>query len=248
MASAYTNGTALVRKLASIFRLSDEETLAVAALPMQLAEIAAEQDIVREGDRPSRCCLLLSGMAYLYKITGAGRRQILAFQLAGDVPDLQSLHLRTMDSSLATLTACRVGFIRHEDVVRVCRQFPRVADALWRTTLIDAAIFREWIANVGQREAMGRLCHILCEIFVRSQAVGLTDGDSCPLPITQQKLGEATGMSTVHVNRTLQQVRETGLIRLRTGMLTIQDWAGLQAAGDFDSGYLHLHDPLSGVA
>ena len=208
----------LVRRLDSIFKLNEPERAAVAALPIHIVELEAGQDIVREGEQPSRSCLLLSGLACIYKITGDGRRQIMAFQIPGDVPDLQSLHLRTLDNSIGTLTTCRLGFIRHDHLRDLCQQFPRITEAFWRTTLIDAAIFREWIANIGQREAPARLSLLLlCETLVRMEAMGLASGLTCAFPINQRRLGEAIGMSTVHVNRTLQQLRGLGLIRLQSG-------------------------------
>jgi CRP-like cAMP-binding protein len=232
----------LMRKLLSVFTLSDEEGEAIRRLPLQLADIKADQDIVREGDSPSRCCILIEGFASIHKVTGEGRRQIMAFQIAGDVPDLQSLHLTYLDSSIGTLSRCKVGFVRHEALRELCRTYPRIGDALWRTTLIDASIFREWIANVGQRPAYARLAHVLCETYARMKAMGLAEGDSCDFLITQQELAEATGMSSVHVNRTIQDLREAKLIRLTTSRLTILDWDALVAAGDFSAEYLHLKD------
>jgi CRP-like cAMP-binding protein len=118
---------------------------------------------------------------------------------------------------------------------------PRIGDIFWRDTLIDAAIFREWIANVGRREAYGRIAHLLCEVFVRLRAVGLTNGQAYQLPITQAELGDATGLSTVHVNRTLQELRGNGLITTpRGGHVIIEDWDGLREAGEFDPTYLHI--------
>jgi len=126
-------------------------------MPMQVETIRADQDIVREGDRPTRSCLLLDGCAATYKVTHTGKRQIVAFHIAGDIPDLQSLQLEVMDISLGAMTPCKVGFIRHEAINDVCEQHFRLARALWRQTLIDAAIFREWVVNVGRREALNAL-------------------------------------------------------------------------------------------
>jgi CRP-like cAMP-binding protein len=237
------HGRALVRKLESIAELGDAERDALAALPLQVASLRPDQDIVREGDRPSRSCLILEGVSCTYKVTGEGKRQILAFQLAGDVPDLQSVHLQTLDSSLGTITASKVGFIQHETLRDVCERFPRIAAALWRATLIDAAIFREWMTNIGRRQAYARMAHLLCEMVVRMRAVGLAQDHSCDLPMTQNELGDATGISTVHVNRTLQELRGDGLISLKGTLLTVQDWDGLKQAGDFDPTYLHLRNP-----
>jgi CRP-like cAMP-binding protein len=242
MPQASLNGSSevLARKLASIAPLGYEERAALLALPMQIVEIRADQDILRAGDRPSRCCLMLEGFASINKITGEGKRQIMAFQIAGDVSDLQSVHLRTLDSNITSMTPCRVAFIRHEAVRELSRRFPQLMEAFWRATLIDAAIFREWIVNIGQREAAGRIAHVLCETFLRLRAVGLVESQECQFPVTQQRLAEATGMTTVHVNRTLQFLRSNRLIELKNGTFKVLDWEGLQETGDFDPEYLHF--------
>src|SRR3954454_19566650 len=138
----------LIRKLESIFTLADDERQALQNLPMQVVAIKADQDLVREGDRPSRSCLILSGFACTYKMTVGGKRQIVSFNLPGDIPDLQSLHLTVLDNSIATISPCSVGFIQHEDLRAICERYPRLTAAFWRETLIDASIFREWVLNV----------------------------------------------------------------------------------------------------
>src|SRR5919107_2856631 len=230
----------LILKLDSIFPLMDDERQALANRPMQVVVIKEGQDIVRAGDQPSRSCLLLSGFACVYKITGAGKRQIVGFSIAGDMPDLQSLHLDILDNSVSTLTQCRVGFITHETLRDLCNRYPRITSAFWRETLIDAAIFREWVTNVGQREAYGRMAHVFCELMVRLRAVGLAEDHSCDLPITQAEFADAIGTSNVHVNRVLQQMRADGLIELSGDRLYVPDWEALKRVGDFDPIYLHL--------
>jgi len=230
----------LIRKLESIFTLTDDERKALQNLPMQVVVIKEGQDIVRAGDQPSRSCLLLSGFACVYKLTGDGKRQIVGFSIPGDVPDLQSLHLDVLDNSLSTLTPCRVGFITHEALRDICMRYPRITSAFWRETLIDAAIFREWVINVGQREAYSRIAHVFCELIVRLRAVGLVEDHACHLPITQAEFADAIGVSTVHVNRVLQEMRANGIIELKGDRLTIPDWETLKRAGDFDPTYLHL--------
>ena len=233
----------IITKLESILTLSEGERAAILRLPMQLMSLRADQDIVREGDRPSRCCALLEGFTCTYKVTHAGKRQIMAFHIAGDIPDLQSLHLPTLDNSVQTLTPCRVGFIQHEDLHGLCHAQPRLAGAFWRETLVDAAIFREWMLNIGRREAYGRLAHLLCELVTRMRAVGLVQDYTCELPMTQGELGDALGVSNVHVNRTLQDLRGAGLITLKGGSLVVFDWEGLKQAGEFNPAYLHLERP-----
>jgi len=182
---------------------------------------------VWEGDRPSRSFVLLEGFGCTYKLTG-------------DMPDLQSLHLKVLDNSLGTITPCQVGFIQHETLLDLCHRQPRIAAALWRETLIDASIFREWILNVGRREARSRMAHVLCELIVRLRAVGLAQDHRCKLPITQVEMADALGLSAVHVNRVLQELRGDGLIRLDGGTLTVLDWESLRQVADFDPAYLHL--------
>jgi CRP-like cAMP-binding protein len=230
----------LVRKLESNSGLTDDEKQAVLGLPITVKELGADQDVVREGDRPSQSCLVLQGFLFLYKMLPDGGRQILSFHVPGDIPDLQSLHLRVMDHGLATATQSSVGFIPHDALRAICYAHPMLADKFWRDTLIDAAVFREWIVNVGSREAASRIAHILCEVFLKLQAVGLTSGNSFAFPITQSEIGDATGLSTVHVNRSIQKLRSDNLILLEKGRCTIWDWEGLKGVAAFDPTYLHF--------
>jgi CRP-like cAMP-binding protein len=230
----------LVRKLETVLSLSDDERRAILALPIDQRLIEAHQEIVREGDHPSRSFAVLEGVACAFKLTGEGKRQILAFHIAGDIPDLQSLHLETLDISVGTISACRLGFIQHADLRDLCERHTRIAAALWRETLVYASLFREWITNVGQREGLSRAAHLMCEFVVRMRVMGLARDYSCEIPMTQADLGDALGLSAVHVNRVLQELRRLGLIKLGSGNLTILDWEGLKEVGDFDPGYLHL--------
>ncbi|WP_201837757.1 Crp/Fnr family transcriptional regulator [Microvirga zambiensis] len=232
----------LVRKLESILSLTDDERQALLDLPMQMALIKEGQDIVREGDRPSRSFAVLSGFTCTYKMTGDGRRQIVKFCIAGDTPDIQSLHLTVLDFSITTLTPCSIGFITHEALWNLCMRHPRLTAAFWRETLVEGAIFREWVLNVGRREAYPRMAHLLCEMLVRLRVVGLADDRGCGLPITQVEFADALGVSTVHVNRVLQEMRADGLIELKGDRLNIPDWERLRQAGDFDPLYLHLRN------
>jgi CRP-like cAMP-binding protein len=228
-----------VRKLESITDLSIEERDALSRLPLIIKEIRAGEDIVRYGGRPSHCCLLIEGFIYRYKLIGEGRRQIFSFHTPGDIPDLQSLHLKVLDHSLATLTMAKVALIQHDHLRNLNFRFPGIGNALWRDTLIDGSIFREWMAGIGQRSALSRIAHLFCEIYFRLNAVGLADGHSIPFPVTQEQIGDSLGLSTVHVNRSLQKLRSSGLITLRGGTLAIEDWPGLQKVAEFDPIYLH---------
>jgi CRP-like cAMP-binding protein len=144
-----------------------------------------------------------------------------------------------MDHTLGTITPCRLAFISHESLRALLRGQPRLADVLWRDTLIDAAIFREWMLGIGRRSARTRLAHFLCEMVMRLRAIGMQRGNTVPLPITQAEVGDALGLSTVHVNRTLQELREEGLLTWDNGILAILDWDRLKGTGEFDPSYLH---------
>jgi CRP-like cAMP-binding protein len=240
VAGPHSPQTLMIRKLDSIFPLSEEERQALQDLPVQITVINADQDIVRIGDRPSQCCLLLEGYTCVYKLTSEGKRQIMALHVPGDIPDLQSLHLKVLDNSIATICPCTIGFIQHEDLRRVCERHPRVTAALWRETLVDASVFREWLLNIGRREAYTRMAHLLCEFLVRLKVVGLAEDGTFDLPITQVELADAIGTSTVHVNRVLQALRAEGLIETKSTQVTIPDWERLKEVGDFDPLYLHL--------
>jgi CRP-like cAMP-binding protein len=230
----------LIRKLESIATLTDEERQAFENLPAIIRVLDARQDIVRDKDRPLHSCLVLSGWAQRYKILSEGKRQIMSFHIPGDLPDLHSLHLHVMDHSLATLTTCRLAFIPHESLRELATRFPGLGAALWRDTLVDAAIFREWMTGIGRRTAHGRIAHVFCEMYLKLEAVGLAKDHRCEWPITQIDIGDTLGLSNVHVNRVLQDLRSQGLITLRGSTLAIEDWAGLAKLGEFDPAYLHL--------
>ncbi|GJE41485.1 Crp/Fnr family transcriptional regulator [Methylobacterium soli] len=232
--------TMLIRKLESIATLTNEERQAILSLPAKTRVLQPGQDIARDGDKPSQCCLILNGWACRYKVLGEGRKQIFSFHIPGDIPDLQSLHIHTMDHSLATLTEATVAFIPHESMRELTTRFPGVKAALWRDTLVDAAIFREWMIGMGRKSAFGRIAHLFCEMYLKLQAVGLAGGYRYPLPITQIDIGDALGLSNVHVNRTLQAMRGKGLISLRSNTLVIEAWDELMRVSEFDPTYLHL--------
>ena len=166
--------------------------------------------------------------------------ETLLHDLRADIPDLLTLQLKTLDHSMGTVTPCTVGFIQHEDLHKLLQAHPRLTDVFWRDTLVDAAIFREWMLGIGRRSARTRIAHLFCEMTARLTAVDLVEGNRVPLPITQTELGDALGLSTVHVNRTLQDLRSAGLVEWQGGVMTVLDWENLKAAGEFDPGYLHL--------
>jgi CRP-like cAMP-binding protein len=234
----------LITKLQSITELSEADMAAIRTLPIHVRMLPANTEIVAEGDRPTECCLLLEGLVCRSRTTFEGRRQILSFHTAGDIPDLQSLHLHVMDHTVATLPSCALGFIPHSNMRALTRANPNVAAAMWRDTLIDAAIFREWMLGLGRRSAEQRMAHLLCEMAQRMQAVGLGVDGSYQLPVTQIDLADALGLSNVHVNRVLQKLRGENLLRLERTTVSVLDWEGLRTLGEFDPVYLHQNPKL----
>ena len=228
----------LTRKLDSITRLGEAERSALLSLPHTVRSLPARHDIARFGDRPSHCCLVLQGWVSRYAALSDGDRQILSFYVAGDMPDLQSLHLHRMDHNLATLTACVIAFIPHDELRPVLRRHPDLADALWRDTLIDAAHYRERITSLGRRQALGRVAHVFCELYLRQRVVGLATGPSCPLAPKQSELADALGLTSVHLNRVLRTLRQRKLVTLTGGVLTIEDWDELVTVAEFDPTFL----------
>jgi CRP-like cAMP-binding protein len=229
----------LIRRLRSDAHLSDDDAEAIRSLPLRLVDVPAETPIVREGDRPGCVCLLVTGFGCRSKVTDTGKRQILSFHIPGDIPDLQSLFLKTMDHDLDTISAATLAFIDHADLMKLIDARPSVARAFWRETLIDAAVFREWIVNLGVRSASSRLAHLLAELRQRLTSVGLVAEDEFRFPVTQSQLAEALGLSAVHVNRVLQAFRSQGILDVRKNTVTFLDVERVIAAGGFDPSYLH---------
>lgn len=233
----------LVRKLAywSRFELADER--AVLNLPYRMKRVERHGYIVRERERATQSCLILSGFAVRHKIVAEGARQILAVQMKGDMVDLQNSFLGVADHSVQMITEGEVAFIPREEIKKLAFAYPNVGMAMWFDTLVDGSIFREWIANVGRRDAYTRLAHLLCEFSLRLKVAGLGDATNYELPMTQEQLADCTGLTSVHVNRTLKALAAQGLIERRNSRsVTIGDWKKLARAGDFDSNYLHLHE------
>ena len=237
----------LIRRLKTIGELGEEECALIGALPMYQKRFNENADIVRQGDKPTECVLILDGLAGRY-ILASGGRQILSLHFSGDMPDLQGLHLSVMDHGIFAMTPVRAAFIPHDAVRAIIRANDRIADVLVADMLIDAAIFRQWITNVGRRDAFARISHVFCEVFVRMRTLGLVQQDSFRLPMTQTEIGDATGLSPVHVNRVLQRMRREGLIVSKGDVHSIASWERLREAADFNEDYLHLRGEVSNGA
>jgi len=230
----------LIRKLESAATLSDAERQAILSLPMRIHNFDARKNIVFEDDQLTHCCLILDGWACRYKMLSEGRRQILSFHIPGDIPDLQSLHIPTIDHSIATLTKAVVAIIPHESLRELMARHPGLAAAFWRDTLLDAAILREWLISMGQRLAFEHVARLFCELYLRLRSVGLAGDHRCPMPITQADIADALGLTSVHINRVLQEMRGRTLITLRGRILVIEAWDELLRISEFDPTYLQL--------
>ena len=232
----------LTRRLLTNTDLAPADIAVLESLPMQVKTLPRHRDIISEGERPTHSCALLEGWLFRYRVIPDGGRQIMSFHVPGEIPDLHSLHVGVMDHSVATLTPSKVAFIAHEHLSELTARHPRIAAALWRDTLIDAGIFREWMVGIGRRLAFGRIAHLFCEIYRRLEVIGLAEGGRMTWPVAHADLADATSMTGVHLNRTLRELRRSGLVTIHDGILTIHDWPALVEAAQFDPTYLHLRD------
>jgi len=235
----------LVEKLALHASLSVEDRLGLLELPYDSRSFEAGSYLLREGDRPDRCGMLVSGVAYRHKINSDGHRQIVSMHIAGELYDLQQLHLATADSNVQTLTRCEVATISHDALRRLVTERPSVAHALFATTIVELSMSREWTLNIGRRDARARTAHFLCEFAYRLDRQGLPHGQPYELPMTQEQMGDALGLTSVHINRTIKALVGDGLIGHSKLGVTIPDWGSLVAEAGFNSRYLHMDAPAS---
>lgn len=230
----------LLMKLRVRDELSAEEEAALRALPADVRDVAADKTIIRAGQVLNESTLLLDGLMCRYKDLRNGRRQISELHVSGDFVDLHSFTLKKLDHSIMALTPCRFAQVPHERLKAITEQFPHLTRVLWFSTTLDAAIHREWVLSLGRRTALARVAHLFCELHARLQIVGLTDGFTYKLGLTQLDLAECLGLTSIHVNRTLKALRERGLVEFRSGTVSIQDWDALARIAEFDTDYLFL--------
>jgi CRP-like cAMP-binding protein len=230
----------VVRRLETRVRLDADDRAAIHALPVQHRTMEPSAYMVREADRVENCIILLAGFAYRHKITGDGQRQIMAIHMPGEFLDLQNSLLGIADHNVQALTRCEVATVPVGALRGLAEDRPRVGQAMWIDTLVDAAIFREWIVNVGRRDSISRLSHLLCEIALRLEEAGLAVDRRYELPMTQEQLADCTGLTPVHVNRVLKELGRLGLIARDKRSVEILDWDRLQQIGDFNTRYLHF--------
>jgi CRP-like cAMP-binding protein len=228
----------LVRKLEGYVRLGAEDKDLLNSVVRDERQVGARTDLASEGDKPTSVHLILDGFACRYKFTAEGHRQIMAYMLPGDFCDLHVFVLKEMDHSIATISPCTVVDIPREQILALL-QSPKLSLALWCAALVDAAVLREWLVNVGQRPAEKRLAHVLCELLLRLRIVGLAS-DSFELPLSQKDLADTIGTSTVHLNRVLQSLRRADLISWKDELLVIKDIDGLMTYSGFNPNYLHI--------
>lgn len=229
----------LFRKLQRLAQIDEADRQAIRDLPFIVRDVRPGEYLVREGERPTSCCVMLAGYACRHKTTGGGGRQIVSFHVPGDILDLQHLLLPHADHNLQAITAGTYACLPIADLRKIAVERTTIGAALWRDTLIDASIFREWVLNVGRRDAKARIAHMICEFATRRAAAGLGGPEQLALPLTQEQIADATGLTAVHVNRMLAVLGAEGLVSRDRRPAQIIDWQGLRRAAGFDPHYLH---------
>ena len=230
----------LLLKMRARVEIDEAEAGVLAGLVSETQEFTADQIVVRAEVEQCASNLLLDGLMCRYKDLANGERQIMELHVPGDFVDLHSFILKKLDHNVMALVPSRIAVVPHERLADVTREQPHLGRALWFSTLIDAAVHREAMVSLGRRTALSRTAHLLCEMHVRLEMVGMTEGPSYRLPLTQADLAECLGLTSVHVNRTLKDLRESGLATFQSGMVTIDDRARLERAAEFNPSYLYL--------
>ncbi|RMB36847.1 CRP-like cAMP-binding protein [Sphingomonas sp. PP-F2F-G114-C0414] len=230
----------VIRKFESRTTLRADDRVQIAALPFKVRTLDASTYMLREGQRPTRCAFILDGLAYRQKLTPNGEREIVSILMPGEFVDLQNLFLDESDhdiQALTRLTLAEVPIVALRQFIETC---PAAGQALWIDALVEASIHREWLLNVGRRNARSRLAHLLCEFSVRFKTSALGGGMAYELPMTQEQLGDALGLTPVHVNRVLKSLESDGLIARKKRQVSVTDWPRLRDAAEFNERYLHL--------
>lgn len=227
-----------ITKLKRMAELNDDDLKALAKATEKPRKIPTKRDLIREGDRPGPCFVMLEGWACKYQLMPSGTRQILAFMMPGDSCDLHVGLLAEMDHSIQTITPSLVVKIEQLEVVELM-DHPGLAKAMYTAQMVDEGIMRAWITSMGRRTSRERVAHLMCELYVRARNVGLTDQDSVTLPLSQALLADSLGMTAVHLNRVLRELRELGAMELQRGKLVITDAKKMVIVAGFDEKYLH---------
>lgn len=235
-------GQAFLDYLTQLGELCEEDRNAILKVDGERRAFRRHEDIARSGTQPSFSVIVVTGFLQRYVSRRDGSRQIHAFYLPGDAPSLESVHLDCLDSSLSAAAHSEVFLIPIADLADLMRNRPRVQDLVWRSSLVQSAQYREWLTRNSRLTADGAMAHMFCEIYKRADAAGLVEGNSCEMPLTQEMVGDALGLTGVHVNRTLQHLRETGYVDHHRGRLFMHDFDRLANFADFDPAYLRLGD------
>lgn len=230
----------LIRNLKEHSRLPDDDVAEICNFSITTRDVAPDEDFIRQGDRPEHAVLVASGMVARYHLLAGGRRQYLSFHMSGDLPDAQGLFIERMDHALCAIGPAIVAFISHRQILKAFERRPTLGIAIWRETLLDAAIFREAITNNSARAMPTRMAHLFCELFYRARVSRLNRGNRCAIPLTLVQLGETLAMAIATVNRTLQELRTSGTMDFREGELVVLKWRELRRQGDFNPDYLHM--------
>lgn len=230
----------LLKKLRARDLVSAEEEQVLRHAIGEICALPAGRVIVRAGTILSQSTLLFDGLVCRYKDLADGQRQIMEIHVPGDFLDLHGFLLKRIDHNVAAMTPVRFALVPHDALRRISELYPHLTRILWFSTLLDAAIHREKIISIGRRSAVARIAHLLCELYVRLDLVGLARDHRYPLPLKQADLADATGLTSVHVNRMLRKLRNDEIVTFRGGEVTIHDWERLQRLAEFNSTYLHL--------
>lgn len=236
----------LIRKLENIAELSEDDRRALLSMCDDVRDVREHRDVISEGARPDHVHLIIDGWAARYKVVPDGARQITAYLIPGDFADLHATILGKMDHGIFALTPLKVAFISRERIDALTRERPELTRALLWATLVDESVLRQWIVNLGRRDAHQRTAHLMCEMHVRMQNIGLASEGKFDLPLTQEEIADTLGLTPVHTNRTLQRLRSEGLIELKGRALTILNGAGLRKVAGFDPIYLHGEEQVRG--
>ena len=229
-----------LKKLRQRDEISAQEEAAIRAAMGEVRDVRADVEFIRRGEELNCSTLLISGWMARAKQMADGQRQISELHIAGDFLDLHSFTLKTLDHDVITLSPCRVVLVPHDNLRDITERFPHLTRVYWFSTNLDAAMYREWTVSLGRRSALERMAHLFCELLVRLEIVGLADGQSYEFPLNQQELSECLGLTPVHVNRTLQELRRRGLIVVEARRVTVLERDELEKLAEFDRGYLYL--------
>ena len=227
-------------KLRARAPVGEDEEQAIRDAVGEVRTYPADHVVIRAGQRIEASTLLLDGIMCRYKDLSEGQRQITELHVSGDFVDLHSFTLKRLDHNIMTLTPCRVAMVPHEKLGQITERFPHLTRLYWFTTNMDAAIHREWELSLGRRTALSRIAALFCEMRLRLEVVGMAEGETYALPLTQTDLAECLGLTPIHVNRTLKELREQGLVQFKSGRVTIFDWDRLRDVAEFDPAYLYL--------